>query len=69
MDMDALFARKVADRTAQGLVSMGGIACPTQEWLDYYNARHLAPRDREGFAVVALSLIKLKARAVASTTA
>jgi hypothetical protein len=68
MDHLDIIAAARARRAANTLFSLSGVACPTQEWVDYYNARHLAPRDREGFAVVAPSLIKLKARAVASTT-
>ena len=67
MDALQLIANAKARREAAGLVSLSGIACPTPEWKAYYDARHLAPRDREGFAVVAASLAKLKAVAVAST--
>ena len=68
MDMDKLAAKVTARRAAAGLIALNGVACPTQEWKDYYDARHLAPRDREGFAVVAPALRELKARAIASVS-
>jgi hypothetical protein len=39
MDMDKLFARKVAERAAKGLVADDGIACANKAQLDYRNFR------------------------------
>jgi hypothetical protein len=64
----ARIAAANARREAQGLVSVNGIACPTQEWVDYYNAREAAPRDASGNIPLTAHLRDLKSCAVASTS-
>ena len=49
--LDIIAAAK-ARRAAAGLVSTDGIACPTQEFVEYYNARANEPRDEIGRAHV-----------------
>ena len=44
---DELAAAK-ARRVAAGLVSIDGIACPTQEFVEYYNARADEPVTMQG---------------------
>jgi len=57
-----------ASRTKAGLVSVCGLACPTQAWVDYYNARAAEPRDDLGRIVKTPRLNALKAAACASTS-
>lgn len=68
MDMDALAARVTARRAKAGLVSNGGIACPTQQWVDYYNARDQLPRDENGLRIATPETKALKAAAIRSTS-
>ena len=56
-------------RIKAGLVSTNGIACPTQAFVDYHNARNAAPRVADGRVFKTPALIALKAAAVASTRA
>ncbi len=62
-----MIAATRAKRAANGLVAMTGEACATKEWVNYINARNLAPRTAAGFATVKPSLEKLRADAIAST--
>ena len=64
--LDIIAAAK-ARRVAAGLVSTNGIACPTQEFVEYYNARADEPRDDAGRILKTPALIALKAAADAST--
>ncbi len=64
-----LIAAAIARRSAAGLVSVDGIACPSAEWLAYYNARACMPRDADGRIRTTPELRALKAAAVASTAA
>ena len=64
-----LIAAAKARRTAAGLVADNGIACPTQAWVDYYNARDAASQDAEGRTLLTAELRALKSAAKASTTA
>ena len=68
MDPMQLIAAARARRADAGLIANNGIACPTAEWRDYYNARDAAPRDG-GRVKTTPALRALKARAVASTAA
>lgn len=64
-----LIAAAQARRTAAGLVSVDGIACPNTAWLAYYNARAAMPRDAEGRIPMTPELRALKNAAIASTSA
>lgn len=62
-----LIAKAQARRAASGLVARNGIACPTAEWRDYYDARDAMPRDADGLICMTPELRALKAAALAST--
>lgn len=66
--LDLITAAK-ARRAAGGLVSNNGIACPTKEWVEYYNLRECAQRDEAGRVLKSPALVAAKAAAVASTSA
>jgi len=67
MDSLALIQAAKTRRAAQGLVARNGIACPTQEWVEYYNFRDSLPRDNNGMIRTTPALAALKAAAIAST--
>lgn len=58
-----------ARRVKAGLVSVDGIACPTQAFVDYYNAYAAEPRDSQGRVLKTPVLAALKSAAIASTRA
>jgi hypothetical protein len=65
----ALIAAAKARREAAGLVSVDGIACPTQEFVDYYNARAVEPRTADNRVLMTPKLRALKAAAYRSIEA
>jgi hypothetical protein len=67
MDMDALAARVKAKRADAGLVADNGLHCPTQAWVDFYNARTAAMAAGKPDAKTAATLNALKRAAIAST--
>jgi hypothetical protein len=66
MDMESRAARVKAQRAAAGLIADNGLHCPTQAWVDFYNAREAAKTQPRSAALTA-RLTTLKAAAVAST--
>jgi hypothetical protein len=66
-DPIALIQAAKARRADLGLVAANGIHCPTQAWVDYYNARDAEPKDAQGRILKTPRLIALKTAAEMST--
>jgi P pilus assembly chaperone PapD len=67
IDPIALIQAAKARRAALGLVATSGIHCPTQAWVDYYNARDAEPKDAQGRILKTPRLIALKKSAMESS--
>lgn len=57
--MDMITAAK-ARRANAGLVAKNGIACTSQEMVNYYNFRDAQPRDENGLIIMTAELRTMK---------